>query len=341
MDKPTFRTGALYALTAAAVLASPATANAVESFYKDNTISIVIGYNPGGTYDLYARLAARHMQKHIPGNPAIVPRNMPGVGSITAANHLYQQAARDGSVIGVIGQGVALQQILKHRAVQYDARKFDWIGRLTNAVEVTIVWHTSPVKTIQDAMKREVVVGATSAGSSADTNHKLMNAIVGAKFRVVLGYKGTTGAILAMEQGEVEGSLAVVQNLLVRNRPWIDENKISVLVQYSLNRHPAFPDVPAMVELADNPEDRQILALYGSTAEVGRALMTPPDLPADRLAALQNAFNAMLEDPEFLEEVKKRNMELDPMSGPDLRKLIHDAFDITPRAAERAAAARQ
>lgn len=321
--------------------AHAANSQSVEAFYKKTPINMVIGYNPGGTYDIYARLAATHLPKHLPGNPTIVPKNMPGIGSIKAANYLHKQAARDGSVIGVISQGIALQQVLKHRAARYDARDFNWIGRLTTAVEITIVWHTSPVKTIEDAMNNEVVIGATSPGSSADSNHKLMNAIVGTKFKIVRGYKGTTGSMLAMERGEVKGSLAVVQSLVVNRPDWIHDKKISVLVQYSLKRHPAFPNAPAMVELGKSDEDKQILRLYGSTAEVGRSLMAPPQVPADRMTALQEAFDAMVKDPEFLAEMKKRNLELDPMSGDELGKLIASTFEITPKAAARAAAARK
>ena len=324
----------------AAATAESARAQSVEAFYRENNISIVIGYNPAGTYDVYARLAAKHLPRHIPGNPAIIAKNVPGVGSLKAANFLYEQAPRDGSVIGVISQGAALQQVLKHPAIRYDARRFNWIGRLTSAVEVTIVWHTVPVKTIEDARKREVIIGGTSARSSTDTNHKVMNAIAGTRFKMVLGYKGTTGAMLAMERGEVEGSLAVVQNLLIGKPEWLRDKKVSVLVQYSLKRHRAFPDAPAMVEFGSTKEDKEILSLYGSTAEVGRSIMAPPDVPADRLAALRAGFVAMLKDPAFLAEMEQRKMELDPMTGEELQALVNGTFAISPGAAKRAAAAR-
>lgn len=332
---------ALCAVLAVSAATGAAHAQSVEAFYRENNISIIIGYNPGGTYDVYARLAAKHLPKHIPGNPAIVAKNVPGVGSLKAANFLYEQAPRDGSVIGVVSQSVALQQVLKHPAVRYDARQFNWIGRLTSAVEVTVVWHTVPVKTITDARKREVIIGGTSARSSTDTNHKVMNAIAGTRFKMVLGYKGTTGAMLAMERGEVEGSLAVVQNLLIGKPEWLREKKVSVLVQYSLKRHRAFPDAPAMVEFGDTDEDKQILSLYGSTAEVGRSIMTPPDVPAARLAALRAGFVAMLKDPAFLAEMEQRKMELDPTTGEELQSLVRSTFAISPKAAERAAAARK
>jgi tripartite-type tricarboxylate transporter receptor subunit TctC len=326
---------------AAAGPSGTARADDVASFYARHDMTIIIGYNPGGTYDTYARITAKYLGQFLPGHPNIVAKNMPGVASIKAANYLYSQAPRDGSVLGVISQGTAEQQVLKHKAVQYDARKFNWLGRLTSAVECTIVWHTAPVKTIEDAKHREIIVGATSPGSSADTDPKLMNALVGTRFKVVLGYKGTTGAMLAMERGEVQGSLAVVQNLLIHHADWIRDKKIRVLVQYSLKRHPAFPDAPAIAELGRTPEDTKILRLYGSEAEFGRSVMAPPEVPRDRVKALRTAFTAMLKDQAFLAEAKKRRMEIDPMPGEALQALADSIFDISPELAARAAAARR
>ena len=331
----------LFCAASALFVAGTARAETAAEFYGKNSLTMVIGYNPGGTYDIYARMAAKYMQKHLPGQPNIVPKNIPGVGGGRAANYLHEQGLKDGSMIGVISQNVALQQVLKHRAVRYDARRFHWIGRMTSAVEATIVWHTVPVKTIADARKREVVLAGTSAGSSTDTNPRLMNTFAGTKFRIVLGYKGTTGGMLAMERGEVEGSLAVVQNLVIQKPDWIRDRKITLLVQYSQKRHKAFPDAPAMVEFGDTPEDKEILNLYGSTAEVGRSVMAPPGVPADRLAALRKAFDAMLKDPDFLAEMRKRKMELDPLTGDEVQALIDRIFAISPGAATRAAAARK
>ena len=265
---------------------------------------------------------------------------MPGVGSIKSANYLYSQAPRDGSTIGSITQFAAMQQVVERKQVRYDARVFNWLGRMTSAVEVTVAWHTSPVKTIQDAMKNELIVGATSRGSSTDLSHKLMNIFAGTKFKIVLGYKGSTGSLIAMERGEVKGALGVIQSLVVKKKDWIRDRKISVLVQYALKRHPAFPNAPAMVELAKNDQGKQALALYGAMAEVGRSLMAPPKVPADRLAALQKAFNAMVKDKVFLAEAKKHNMEIDPLSGPELKKVVDEVFNISPAIAAQVAAAR-
>jgi tripartite-type tricarboxylate transporter receptor subunit TctC len=333
--------GAIFAFAFVLSPLDAALGESAEAFYGKTEMTMIVGYNPGGTYDLYGRLAAKHLPRHLAGHPNIVVKNVPGVGSLKAANFLYGQAPRDGATLGVLTQGIALQQVLKHRAVRYDAREFGYIGRMTNSAEVTIVWHTAPVRTIEDARKREIILGATSPGSSSDTNPRLMNVFAGTRFKIVLGYKGTTGAMLAMERGEVQGSLAVVQSLLVSRKDWVRDKKIRVLVQYALERHPAFPDAPAMVELGDTKEEKEILRLYGSTASVGRYLMVPPGVPKDRLAALRAAFDAMVRDPAFLKEMETKNLDLDVMSGAKLQALIASTFDISPKAAARAAAARK
>jgi tripartite-type tricarboxylate transporter receptor subunit TctC len=333
---------AVAALVVAALAnAAPARAQGAAEFYKGKQISFFIGYNPAGTYDVYARLAAAHLARHIPGHPTIVPKNMPGVASLKAASYLYSQAPRDGTAIGMVTQAVALEQLLKNPAVQYDVAKFDWLGRLTTAVEVTIVWHTVPVKTIQDAMTRETLLGATSAGGTSDGMPKLMNRFAGTKFKLVLGYQGTTGAMLAMERGEVEGTHSTAENLVIGKPDWLRDKTVSVLVQYSTNRHRAFPDVPTMVELGKTPEDRQILKLFGDTAEVGRAILLPPEVPPDRLAVLRKAFDAMAADKGFIAEMESRKMEFEPMSGEELQRRVKASLDIAPDLLEKAQKARE
>ena len=331
------RSLAIVALATCA-LTLPARGESAEDFFRGKQISLIIGYNPGGSYDLYSRLAANVLSRYIPGNPAIVARNMPGVGSVKAANFLANQAPRDGLTIGMIGQALAVTQALHDASVEYDMRAFNWLGRFTAAVEVTEVWHTSPVKTIADAMTRETVLAATSAGSTTDSMPRLMNRIAGTKFKIVKGYAGTTGGVLAMERGEVEGSHDTVDSLLFLRKDWLPDKKISVLVQYALERHRLLPEVPTMVEFGRTAEDRQLMALFGSTAEVGRALMAPPGVPADRVAVLRKAFAAMVADPAFRQEVEKRNMEFGPMSGEVLQKLIVDTLDLPPSVVSRAIA---
>jgi tripartite-type tricarboxylate transporter receptor subunit TctC len=307
-----------------------------EEFFRNKQISLIIGYNPGGSYDLYGRLAANHLPRFIPGHPSIVAKNLPGVGSVKAANFLASQAPRDGLTIGVIGQALALTQVLRDASVEYDMRDFSWIGRFTSAVELTEVWHTSPVKTIADATRRETILAATSAGSTTDMFPRVMNRIAGTKFKIDKGYAGTGGSVLAMERGETEGSLDSVDALLFIRPDWLRDKKISVLVQYAQRRHPALPDAPAMVEFGATAEDKQLLALFASNAEVGRALMAPPEIPADRLAVLRKAFTAMVADPAFKDEVEKRRIELGPMSGEEMQTLMRDTLDISPVVIARA-----
>lgn len=328
------------ALAGTSAWSQSARAQGADDFFKGKQISFFIGYNPGGTYDIYSRLAATHLSRHIPGQPTIVPKNMPGVASLKAASYLYSQAPRDGTAIGMVAQSVALEQLLKNPGVQYDVAKFDWLGRLTTAVEVTVTWHTVPVKTIQDVMTRETLLGATSAGGTSDGMPKLMNKFAGTKFKLVLGYPGTTGAMLAMERGEVEGSHATAENLVIGKPDWLRDKKVAVLVQYSTDRHRAFPDVPTMVELGKTPEDRQILKLFGDTAEIGRAILTPPDVPKDRLAVLRKAFDAMVADPKFIAEMEQRKMEFEPMSGAELQKRIQATLDLPPALLAKAQQAR-
>jgi tripartite-type tricarboxylate transporter receptor subunit TctC len=304
----------------------------------EKPISLIIGYNPGGSYDTYSRLAAAWLPLYLPGHPTIVPKNMPGVGSVKAANYLFTQAPDDGTVIGMIGQALALDQALGSSAVQFDMRKFKWIGRFAPSVENTIVWHNSPTKTVQDAMHRETLLAATSAGSTTDIMPRLMNRIVGTRFKVIKGYPGSAGAALAMERGEVDGTHSSVADLLFVNPKWLRDREVSVLVQYAQHRHPEFPDVPAMVEFAKTESDRELLSLFASTAELGRALVAPPGIPADRLAALRSAFASMIADPAFKQEVAKRKMELGPIPGAELQALIQETLEISPAVAARAVA---
>lgn len=336
--KPSLITPLFCGALIAALAPMAARCESAEEFFKGKQISLIIGYNPGGTYDLYSRFAANLLPRYIPGNPTIVPKNMPGVASVKAANFLANQAPKDGLTIGMIGQQLALTQALRDPSVEYDMRAFNWLGRFTPVVEVTVVWHTVPVKTLADAMQRETTLAATSAGSTSETMPLLMNRLAGTKFKIIKGYGGTTGSMLAMERGETEGAHATVENLLVGKADWLREKKISVLVQYAQARHHAFKDVPAMVELGKSKEDKQVLALFGSTAEVGRSLMTPPGIPADRLAVLRKAFAAMVADPSFKEELEKRHMEFGPMIGENLQSLIRDTLDLPPEVATRALA---
>ena len=328
----------LTALTAVVSLAAPARSEPAEEFFKGKQITLIVGYNPGGGYDVYSRIAATLLPKYIPGHPHIVVQNMPGVGSAKAGDYLFNQAARDGLTIGVIGQQLVLSQALGDASVKFDISKFNWLGRLASGAEATAVWHTSPTKTLADAMKRETTLAATSAGSASDSFPLLMNRLAGTKFKIIRGYRGTNGTALAMQRGETEGAHTTIEQLLFKQRDWLRDKKATLLVQYTMNRHPKFPDVPAMSEFGATPRDKQVLALFAGTADIGRAMMAPPGIPADRVAVLRKAFDAMLMDPAVEQEFERRNLEFGPMSGAELQKRVAEMLSVPPEVVKHAIA---
>jgi tripartite-type tricarboxylate transporter receptor subunit TctC len=331
--------GVAAAALAIACLDTPARGETAEEFFKGKQINLVIGYNPGGTYDIYARLAANLLPKYIPGNPKIIPQNMPGVGSAKAGDYLFNQASRDGLTLGMIGQQLVVSQALGDATVKFDISKFHWLGRFTTGGELTAVWHTSPTKTLADAMKRETTIAATSAGSSSDSLLQLMNRLAGTQFKIIRGYRGVAGTILAMERGETEGGHATVEQLLFARKDWLREKKVNVLVQYSMTRHAAFADVPAMSEFGKTPLDRQVIGLFAGAEEIGRAIVLPPGVPADRLAVLRKAFDDMVKDPAFRQELDQRNLEFDPMPGAKVQERVAEMLGVSPEVVKHAIAA--
>jgi tripartite-type tricarboxylate transporter receptor subunit TctC len=338
MSKRPAALGTVLSVLAAVSFAAPARGEGAEEFFKGKQIALIIGYNPGGTYDIYARLAANLLPKYIPGQPRIVPQNMPGVGSAKAGDYLFNQASRDGLTFGVIGQQLVVSQVLGDASVKFDIAKFNWLGRFTPGGEVTAIWHTSPTKTLADAMQRETTLAATSAGSSSDSFPLLMNRLAGTNFKIIRGYSGVSGTILAMERGETEGAHATVEQLLYARRDWLRDKKAAVLVQYTMERHPAFADAPAMGEFGRTPLDKEVLALFAGTADIGRAMMMPPGIPADRLAVLRKAFDTMLKDPAFQQEIEQRNLEFGPMSGAELQKRVAAMLSVSPEVVRHAIA---
>jgi tripartite-type tricarboxylate transporter receptor subunit TctC len=288
-------------------------------------VRLIVGYNPGGGYDFYARLIANHFGDHLPGKPVVIVQNMPGVGSIKAANYMYEQAPRDGSVIGMIGDSIAIDQRLGKSAIKYDAAKFNWIGRMADNVEVSVVWHTSPVQTIRQAMKQPVVCAGTSPSGTTFQLPTILNQTAGTKIEVVTGYAGTNGALLAMERGETQCSHATWVTIAAQHVDWVRDHKIKVLVQYAPKRSQGMPDVPTSVELARPGRDHAVAALFASAAEVGRAVMAPPEVPTSQVELLRSAFMETMKDPKFLADVRKSNGDLAPLDGAELQKVVDDA----------------
>lgn len=334
MNTPKIMMGATAAATVA-VFAASASAQSLESFYKSKNMSMTIGFSAGGSYDYYGRLVARHIGKHIPGKPSVVAQSMPGAGSFKAANFLYAVAPKDGTALGIVSQNLALEEALGNRAVQYKASAFNWIGRATSIVEVHLTWNTSKAKTIQDVFSNETPVASTGPGSPSEGYPKLLNAMLGTKFKIIGGYTGSTAGMLAMERGEVDGALTSWNTLKVSKQDWLKNNKINLLVQYTLERSPELPNVPAVVELAKTADDKELLAFYSGGGAVGRSILTTPGVPADRVAALRAAFQAMTKDKAFLGEIEKSKSEFNPMPGEKLAQLIESMTKVSPAIVKR------
>lgn len=305
------------ALAIAAVAAKPAGA---ADFYSGKTITFIIGSSPGGGYDTYSRLIANHIGDHLSGHPTVVPQNMPGAGGIRAANYLYNVAPKDGTAIGMVDQSIYLDQILNLHGVKVDATKFNWIGRILSNSAVLFAWHTAPDKTIQDVYKHTLIV--STSGAASKLNWTVLKNLLGMKFRIITGYKGSADAMLAMERGEVQALSMPWPELKNRGAELLRDKKINLLLQTGLEKHPDLQDVPRMIDLARNDEEKKLLALFSSGATVGRSVVAPPDLPAERVKELRRAFSASLKDPALLKEVKQRRLELDPMAGDQLQASI-------------------
>jgi tripartite-type tricarboxylate transporter receptor subunit TctC len=307
----------------------------VEDFYRGKKIDLIIGYSSGGTYDLYARLVARHLGHYLPGNPLIVPRNMPGAGSRAAATWVYGVAPRDGTVLAAVDQSLSLQQAAGDKRIQFDTTKFIYIGNPASENNTTAAWAASGIKTIEDAKRREVTVGATG-GSTSSQYPKAMNALLGTKFRIILGYPGGNDINIALERGEVEvrGSNSW-QSWKKTRAHWLAEHKINILVQIGLKKAADLPDVPLLMDLAANDEDRALLRWLSASTYIGRPIFTTPDAPPERVKALRAAFDAMVRDPAFLEQAKTENFDIDPVSGEDLQKLIAEIVAMPPAQGER------
>lgn len=338
-----FTKAPLPALCFALALVAPAQTRAdpIADFYKENAINLIIGFPVGGGYDIYGRLVSRHLGKHIPGNPRVVPQNMIGAGGLKAANFMYGVAPKDGTALGIIPDTTPSEELLGTNGVAYVSKNFNWIGRISSSVNVQVLWNSSKVATIEDARARESVQGGSGPMAPAVIYPRLLNALAGTKFKMVTGYGGAAESCLAMEKGEIDGCLLAWSTVKAAKRDWIDSSKAHIIVQWGNVRHPELPNVPSMVELGRTPEDRAILALYASATEIGKSIVAPPGLPADKLNALRRGFDAMLKDPEYLEEVKRFSLDFDPMTGEQLQKYVEDLSKTPPDVIARAKEVRE
>jgi tripartite-type tricarboxylate transporter receptor subunit TctC len=333
-----------YIACAAAVggllISSSGHAQSVEDFYRGKTINLIIGYSVGGGYDLYGRLLSRHIGKHIPGRPAIVPQNMTGAGSLRAAQYIYSVAPKDGTVFGTFGRTIATTPLLTPTTSQFDGTKFTWLGSVTNEVSSCVTWHTSPVKTWSDILKTEVAFGGEGPGADPDVYALLYKNVFGARIKLVTGYHGTNDTMLAMERGEVDGLCGLSWSTLkARHLQWMNEKKINIIIQAALRKQPELANVPLAGELTQDREKQQILKLFLASQETARPFAAPPGLPADRKAALIRAFDVTMKDPEFLAEAQKLNMDVNPLNAKGVDDILAELY-ATPKAVlEKAAQA--
>ena len=319
--------GALMAFVCIVAATAGVSAEGVEDFYKGRNVDLYIGYSVGGAYDLYARLIGRHLGSHIAGNPTLVPKNFEGAGSLRLANFLYRVAPQDGSAIGTIGRGIPFDPLLIGQGDAFDAQKFSWIGSANNEVSVCVARSDSGVTKFEDLFAKELTVGGT--GTSADTDQfpRVLNSVLGTHLKIVEGYPGGNDVMLAMERGEVQGRCGWSwSSVKSTHKSWIDDKRMVVLVQLSLGKHPELPDVPLVMDFAKNDKQRQILKMVFARNVMGRPYLAPPNLPANRLAALREAFMATMEDKDFLAEADKTGLEINPVSGADVETLVKDVY---------------
>jgi tripartite-type tricarboxylate transporter receptor subunit TctC len=319
--------GILCGLTLVLPLAAGAQAQSVEEFYRGKTINLVVGFTAGGGYDTTARILAPYLKKHLPGNPGVVVQNMDGAGSLKATNHLYNVAPKDGTTIGTFSRGMPTEPLMGNTAAQFDAAKFTWIGSTSNEYSVVLASEKSPVKKFADLKTSEFTVGGEGSGSDSDVYAMLLKNLFGAKIKLVTGYPGTAELMLAVERGELDGRAAWSWSSLKLQKPdWIRDRKISILAQLNLDKNPELPDVPLITDFATGDKQRQILRLILARQTYGRPFAGPPGVPEDRKQALRKAFDDAMKDPEFLAEARQRKMDVNPVSGAEIEKLIGELY---------------
>ncbi|HEY4266240.1 MAG TPA: hypothetical protein VGM72_13045 [Micropepsaceae bacterium] len=318
-----------YALAAAMLVTSQAQAATPIAFYRGRNLFVVIGYTPGGGYDLYARLLARHLGRHTPGNPTVVPQNMPGAGSLKAANYLYTIAPKDGSVIGTFAHGMGSAPLLGQ--AKFDARKFAWLGSITKDVMLCISWNGSPIRNWNDVMARQFLFGGVAAGNAPDIYAKLYNSVFGAKIRLATGFPGTNDIALAMQRREVDGLCGIAWSTVkAQHGDWVRDGKVKVLLQAAAAKAPDLRDVPLAGEFVRTRRGRQILDFVLASQVMARPFAAPPGIPPERQAVLRAGFDETMKDPAFLADAKKLMLDVDPVSGQAIDTLIARLY-ATPK----------
>jgi tripartite-type tricarboxylate transporter receptor subunit TctC len=306
------------------LFALPASAQDVAEFYKGKTVRLLVGVGVGTGYDVNARALARHIGKHIPGNPSIIVQNQPGAGSLTMTNQMYAAGPFDGTVIGASFNGLPTAPLLAPNGVRFDATKINWVGSTNRETQTMYVWHTAPQQTLEDLKTKEMIVGAQAPGSTQYDYPMLGRALFDMKFKVVTGYKSTSDINLAMERGEVHGTLANWSSVKTLNLKQYEDKLIRILVVWGAREHSELRGIPLVGSLAKTPEQEQALQLAQARLEFGRPFFLPPNVPADRVKAIRRAFDATMKDPEFLADADKLKLEIDPMTGEEIASMLDD-----------------
>ncbi|MCC6780454.1 MAG: hypothetical protein IT537_28085 [Hyphomicrobiales bacterium] len=330
--------GIIAAAVALAVGAATAHAQSPAEFYKGRNVELYIGYSVGGAYDLYARTLARHLGKHIPGNPTVVAKNMEGAGSLRLANWIFNVGAKDGTMLATIGRGTAFDPILGSKGAQFQPDRFSWIGSANNEVSVCVAWKTSGVTRLEDVMAKELIVGGTGQAADTDQFPRILNGVLGTKFKIVTGYPGGNDVTIAMERGEVKGRCGWSwSSVLATHKRWIDDKSINILVQLSLHRHPELPEVPLVMDYAKTEDQKLIFKLIFARQVMGRPYLAPPGVPKDRTEALRKAFMDTMNDPEFQSDVAKAQLEINPVAGDAVERLVKETLQTPKSLADKAA----
>jgi len=327
-------------LAAIALIASTLAgrAQAPGDYYRGKSIELYISSSVGGGYDAYARALARHLGRFIPGNPAVLPKNMEGAGGLRLANFLYNVAPKDGTTLATIYRGTVFDPLLGGKGAQFEATRFTYIGSANNEVSVCVAWHTSGVSRYEQVLAKEFVVGASGFGADTYQFPKIVNGVLGTRFKMIMGYPGGNDIDLAMERGEVQGRCSWSwTSLKATHRPWISEKKINILFQMGLSKHPDLPDVPLIIDLADNPDGKAILELVFARQVMAWPYLAPPGIPRDRAEALQAAFMNTMADRDFLADAEKSMLEIRPVTGDDIGKLVARVYATPPAIVQRAA----
>ncbi len=311
----------------------------VADFYRGRQISILVGFSPGGSSSLYAQALARHMGRYLPGSPNLIVQHVPGAGGLVLANNVSNTVARDGTAFAITGRTAAIEPLLGNKNAKFDGRQFNWIGTANVEYTTCTLWHAAKVKTLQDALRMEAVVGGSGADATEVIFPRAANKLIGTKFKVVLGYPGSTEILLAMERGEIEGFCGIGWTFLkLRKADWLREKKVNILYQMSLTKHPELPDVPAIIDYAKTPDDRKVFEFLFAPQEMGRPFFAPPAVPAERVAALRAAFARTLKDPQFLADAEKMGVEVQHVGGEQIQALVERIYASPPEVIARAKA---